>query len=104
MQGSPGRSLSHIGVPHGTSSACIGGHEEHERSYQSQARGATYYCRGRIPQHLLGHEGGKKELAVSLRTHSSFPAWLARGDTRRAAYLAHLTLKNHGITLPKDSP
>jgi hypothetical protein len=35
---------------------------------------------------------------------SFFPFALARGDTSRAGYLAHITLKLHGITLPKKSP
>lgn len=146
-------------------------------------RGSVYYCRRRIPQDLINHFEGRKELAVSLRTTSlrearlraneqwrkweaefeklrrgngaaamaelsdeqvqaladehyagmlkwdehsreqglsdedyeerdaevalvdSFaPAALARGDARRGGFITHLTLKRHGITLPKDSP
>jgi uncharacterized protein DUF6538 len=29
---------------------------------------------------------------------------LARGDVKRGGYITYLTLKRHGITLPKDSP
>jgi len=146
-------------------------------------RGSVYYCRRRIPQDLLKHFDGKKELAVSLRTTSlcearlrandqwrqweaefesirrgngaaaiadltdervqaladehyagmlqwdehsreqglsdddyeerdaevalvdSFaPAALTKGDARRGGFITHLTLKRHGISLPKDSP
>jgi len=29
---------------------------------------------------------------------------LARGDVKRGGFITYLTLKRHGITLPKDSP
>ncbi len=48
-------------------------------------------------------EGDYEEISATV-VDSFLPAALARGDTVRAGFLTHITLKLHGITVPKNSP